>query len=165
MVAGAVARCCSGGSCAETFPTNSEGVRYWFEFTNGGAVVLIRRREDGGVPVSLMVVAAKLAVVADSDVVVRTWSETTTLQVGARRDLMEEDGGRRRDGGGGCREGWKERRKIRVRVSCVRWRRWWRGKIWVVNLVSGGLWHVACSGWLILKKWGLPHGMIWLSGV
>ena len=52
--------------------------------------------------------------------------------------------------GDGC-GGWKEKRKIRVRVSCVRWRRWWRGKIWVVNLVSGGLWHVACSGWLILK--------------
>jgi len=42
-------------------------------------------------------------------------------------------------------------REIRVRVSCVRWRRWWHGKIWVVNLVSGGLWHVAAYGWLILK--------------
>jgi len=33
----------------------------------------------------------------------------------------EADGGE--IGGGGCRGGWKERRKIRVRVSCVRWRR------------------------------------------
>jgi len=58
---------------------------------------------------------------------------------------------------------WKERRKIRVRVSWVRWRRWWRGKIWLVNLVSGGLWHVACSGWLILK--GRDCHMAWSGWV
>jgi len=41
--------------------------------------------------------------------------------------------------------------EIRIRVSWVRWRRWWRGKIWLVNLVNGGLWHVSTYGWPDLK--------------
>ena len=41
--------------------------------------------------------------------------------------------------------------KIRVRVSCVKWRRWWRGKLSLVNLVSEGLWHVSAYGWPDLK--------------
>jgi len=70
----------------------------------------------------------------------------------------EQDGGWRWCNCGG-RQDWRRRlpwrvvmvAEIRVRISWVRWRRWWRGKIWLVNLVSGKLWHVSAYGWPDLK--------------
>jgi len=43
---------------------------------------------------------------------------------------------------------WKERRKLGLGFH---FGRWWRGRIWLVNLVSGGLWHVSAYGWPDLK--------------
>jgi len=65
--------------------------------------------------------------------------------------------------GGGC-GGWKERRKIRVRVSCE------MEEMMTWQSLSGqfGEWRIMARGslWLAnFKRWGLPHGMIWLSGV
>jgi len=60
---------------------------------------------------------------------------------------------------GGCRrEGWKAdsgchgdgRWWWKVGLG-FHFGRWWRGKIWLVNLVSEGLWHVSAYGWPDLK--------------
>ena len=56
-------------------------------------------------------------------------------------------------------------RKIRVRVSCVRWRKMMTWHTLMDAYVFARIMtHVTI--WLVnFKRWGLPHGMIWLSGV
>jgi len=59
---------------------------------------------------------------------------------GYRRERWRADGGCHGDG----RRWWK------LGLG-FHFRRWWCGKIWVVNLVSGGLWHISAYGWPDLK--------------
>jgi len=57
------------------------------------------------------------------------------------------------------------REKIRVRVSCVRWKRWSHGTPWLVHMHVQGLMPHGLFWLANFESWGLPHGNIWLSGV
>ena len=97
---------------------------------------VVRRREDG--------VCCRIMVVADED--------------GGCRGLWCVAG---EVGGGGC-GGWKERRKLGLGFWEMKMMTWQSlsGQFGEVGIMTrGGLWLAN------FKRWGLPHGMIWLSGV
>jgi len=66
------------------------------------------------------------------------------------------------DGGGGCRGGWSWWLKLGLGFWEMKMMTWQNliGKFGEGRIMTRGLFWLAN-----FKRWGLPHGMIWLSGV